>query len=165
MLLLVVSSNEDTGRMVQMSERTCDVCGCDIDALHPNRKTCLAVACAKNIKRRDKARRAGRNRKPADIRNGATYSTRALSGRYGAYMPVVHAVHKGKIQTGHGGTNVDREALADVRRAEWARLTGGRKVEKMAAAPDGTTPVRAKSWKESMASIHAALKRKGGKRA
>jgi hypothetical protein len=122
------------------------------------------VACAKDINRRDKARRAGRNRKPADIRNGATYSTRALSGRYGAYMPVVHALQKGKVQTGHGGTNVDRAALADVRRDEWRRLTGGRKIEQMTAAPDGTTPVRSQSWKESNAIHYAALKRKGGKK-
>ena len=146
-----------------MSERTCDVCGCDIDALHPNRKTCLALACAKDIKRRDKAKRAGRNRKPADIRNGATYSTRALSGRYGAYLPVTHTVHRGKITTGHGGTNVDLVALADVRREEWRRLTGGRSIDQMTAAPDGTTPVRAKSWRESTAIHYAALKRKGGK--
>ena len=146
-----------------MSERTCDVCGCDIDALHPNRKTCLALACAKDIKRRDKAKQAGRKRKPADIRNGATYSTRALSGRYGAYMPVVHEVKRGKITTGHGGTNVDRAALADERREEWRRLTGGRKVEKM-TAPKIIATESTQSWKESMASIHAALKRKGGKK-
>jgi hypothetical protein len=161
MPLLLVQDGANYRRMVQVSERTCDVCGCDIDALHPNRKTCLAVACAKDIKRRDRARRAGRNRKPSDIRNGAEYSTRALSGRYGAYMPVVHVLQKGKIQTGHGGTNVDRAALADARREEWRRLTGGRKIEQMTAAPDGTTPVRAKSWKESNAVHYAALKRKG----
>jgi hypothetical protein len=122
------------------------------------------VACAKDINRRDKARRAGRNRKPADIRNGATYSTRALSGRYGAYMPVVHALQKGKVQTGHGGTNVDRAALADARREEWLRLTGGRKIEQMTAAPAVTTPVRSLGFRESMPSFHGALKRKGGKK-
>ena len=147
-----------------MSERTCDVCGCDISNLHPNRKTCLAVSCAKDVKRRDKARRAGRNRKPADIRNGATYSTRALSGRYGAYLPVTHSVQKGKIQTGHGGTNVDRAAWAGTKREEWRRLTGGRKIEQMTAAPKIIATECTQSWKESMASIHEVLKRKGGKK-
>ena len=145
-----------------MSERTCKVCGCDIGSLHPNRKICFSVDCVKGAKLRyesNRSKRADHKRKPSEIRNGATYGHRETSGRPGAYMPVQHALSKGKIQTGHAGTNIDRAALDDDR--DWQRLTGGRKIEKM--NPANVNPVHCKSFRESMSIFHGALKRKGGK--
>ncbi len=146
-----------TRRIVQVSKRTCDVCGCDISSLHPNRKACLSEECHK-AKR--KAENAKRNYVGKAVTGLPRNRCRTQSGT-GGYVPITHRLAQNNQIRGHAGTHIDRPALADVRREEWRRLTGGRPIKQMKAATKIIFTESTHSFRASMASFHMALKRKG----